>query len=46
MSVGVHAFHSVPIRNDLRNNRDSGDIILDADGKTIIILNYLLFSFN
>ena len=33
MSVAVHAFTTVPIREDLRANRQSGDIILDADGE-------------
>ena len=33
MSVPIHAFDTVPIRSDLRANRDSGDVILDADGE-------------
>ena len=33
MSVPIHAFDTVPIRADLRANRDSGDVILDADGE-------------
>jgi len=33
MSVPVQAFATVPIREDLRANRQSGDVILDADGK-------------
>ena len=37
MSVPIHAFDTVPIRADLRTNRDSGDVILDADGKFIVL---------
>ena len=37
MSVPIHAFDTVPIRADLRTNRDSGDVILDADGKLIVL---------
>ena len=37
MSVPIHAFDTVPIRADLRANRDSGDVILDADGEFIIL---------
>ena len=37
MSVPIHAFDTVPIRADLRANRDSGDVILDADGKFIVL---------
>lgn len=33
MSVAVHAFTTVPIRDDLRVNRQNGDVILEADGK-------------
>ena len=37
MSVPIHAFDTVPIRADLRANRDSGDVILDADGELIVL---------
>jgi len=33
MAFQISAFTSVPIREDLRKNRERGDVILDADGK-------------
>ena len=40
MSVPIHAFDTVPIRADLRTNRDSGDVILDADGESIVFVTH------
>lgn len=32
MSIPIQPFRHIPIRDDLRQNRDRGDVILDADG--------------
>ena len=37
MAFQISAFTSVPIREDLRKNRERGDVILDADGEAHLL---------
>jgi len=44
MSIPIQEFRTVPIRDDLRQKRENGDVILDADGKKFAAHSVILAS--
>ena len=44
MSIPIQEFRTVPIRDDLRQKRENGDVILDADGKKFTAHSVILAS--